>query len=204
MYCCAGGMWTRDLAASVGVTAPLHACEHYYVLFEGVEGLSPQLPVLRDFDYCAYYKYDADAGDPGIAAAGDDDAPQWPRGDLAGDALDGLRGGRERAAHRVALGPHLGMRQLHAPEALRISGRIRRGFALEGFELLHVVGHAGPVLSIVWSRSARRHRNLDFRYPSFYLVTQVTSKPAIPQTQAPPHLAPGRPLPRPPPTTDHP
>ena len=54
-----GGMWTRDLAASVGVTAPLHACEHYYVLFEGVEGLTPQLPVLRDYDYCAYYKYDA-------------------------------------------------------------------------------------------------------------------------------------------------
>ena len=54
-----GGMWTRDLAASVGVTAPLQACEHYYVLFEGVEGLTPQLPVLRDYDYCAYYKYDA-------------------------------------------------------------------------------------------------------------------------------------------------
>ena len=54
-----GGMWTRDLAASVGVAAPLHACEHYYVLFEGVEGLTPQLPVLRDYDYCAYYKYDA-------------------------------------------------------------------------------------------------------------------------------------------------
>src|SRR5450759_4689723 len=26
-----GGMWTRDLAACIGVTAPLHACEHYYV-----------------------------------------------------------------------------------------------------------------------------------------------------------------------------
>ena len=54
-----GGMWTRDLAASIGVTAPLQACEHYYVLFEGVEGLTPDLPVLRDYDYCAYYKYDA-------------------------------------------------------------------------------------------------------------------------------------------------
>ena len=29
------------------------------MLFEGVEGLTPQLPVLRDYDYCAYYKYDA-------------------------------------------------------------------------------------------------------------------------------------------------
>ncbi len=54
-----GGMWTRDLAASVGVAAPLHACEHYYVLFEGVEGLDATLPVLRDYDYCGYYKHDA-------------------------------------------------------------------------------------------------------------------------------------------------
>ena len=54
-----GGMWSRDLAASVGVNLPLHACEHYYVLFEGVEGLNPELPVLRDYDSCTYYKYDA-------------------------------------------------------------------------------------------------------------------------------------------------
>lgn len=54
-----GGMWSRDLAASIGVNVPLHACEHYYVLFEGVEGLHSNLPVLRDYDFCTYYKYDA-------------------------------------------------------------------------------------------------------------------------------------------------
>ncbi len=53
------GMWSRDLAASIGVNIPLHACEHYYVLFEGVDGLTPELPVLRDYDACTYYKYDA-------------------------------------------------------------------------------------------------------------------------------------------------
>ena len=53
------GMWTRELAASVGVNAPLHACEHYYVLFESVEGLDSSFPVVRDYDACAYYKYDA-------------------------------------------------------------------------------------------------------------------------------------------------
>jgi 4-methylaminobutanoate oxidase (formaldehyde-forming) len=53
-----GGMWSRDLAASVGVNVPLQACEHYYVLFESVEGLEPGLPVLRDYDACKYYKYD--------------------------------------------------------------------------------------------------------------------------------------------------
>jgi len=54
-----GGMWSRELAASVGVNVPLHACEHYYALFESVAGLDPSLPVLRDYDACTYYKYDA-------------------------------------------------------------------------------------------------------------------------------------------------
>src|SRR5882757_6584877 len=54
-----GGMWTRELAASIGVTVPLHACEHYYVLFQDVPGLSPDMPVLRDYDQCSYFKYDA-------------------------------------------------------------------------------------------------------------------------------------------------
>jgi 4-methylaminobutanoate oxidase (formaldehyde-forming) len=54
-----GGMWTRDLAASIGVTVPLHACEHYYVLFKDVPGLDASLPVLRDYDHCSYFKYDA-------------------------------------------------------------------------------------------------------------------------------------------------
>jgi glycine cleavage system T protein len=54
-----GGMWTRDLAAGIGVTVPLQACEHYYVLFKDVPGLDPQMPVLRDYDHCSYFKYDA-------------------------------------------------------------------------------------------------------------------------------------------------
>jgi 4-methylaminobutanoate oxidase (formaldehyde-forming) len=55
----APGMWGRELAASVGVNLPLHACEHYYVMFEPIPGLAPELPVLRDYDHCAYFKYDA-------------------------------------------------------------------------------------------------------------------------------------------------
>ena len=53
-----GGMWGRDLAAASGVTLPLHACEHFYLLTEPVEGLG-RLPVLRVPDECAYYKEDA-------------------------------------------------------------------------------------------------------------------------------------------------
>ncbi len=53
-----GGMWGRDLAAQNGVTLPLHACEHFYIVTEAIKGLS-QMPVLRVPDECAYYKEDA-------------------------------------------------------------------------------------------------------------------------------------------------
>ncbi len=52
------GMWARDFAASSGVSLPLHACEHFYIVTEGIDGLG-QLPVLRVPDECAYYKEDA-------------------------------------------------------------------------------------------------------------------------------------------------
>ncbi|WP_018236674.1 FAD-dependent oxidoreductase [Ensifer sp. BR816] len=53
-----GGMWGRDLAARSGVTLPLHACEHFYIVTEAIENLT-RLPVLRVPDECAYYKEDA-------------------------------------------------------------------------------------------------------------------------------------------------
>ncbi len=52
------GMWGRELANMSGVTLPLHACEHFYVVTEPIEGLG-RLPVLRVPDECAYYKEDA-------------------------------------------------------------------------------------------------------------------------------------------------
>ena len=54
-----GGMWGRDLASQNGVTLPLHACEHFYLITEPVAGLDPMTPVLRVPDECAYYKQDA-------------------------------------------------------------------------------------------------------------------------------------------------
>ncbi len=53
-----GGMWGRDVAAQSGVTLPLHACEHFYLITEPVPGLG-HMPVLRVPDECAYYKSDA-------------------------------------------------------------------------------------------------------------------------------------------------
>lgn len=54
-----GGMWSRDLAAGIGVTLPLHAAEHFYIVTEPVEGLPRDLPVLFLGDEWTYYKEDA-------------------------------------------------------------------------------------------------------------------------------------------------
>jgi 4-methylaminobutanoate oxidase (formaldehyde-forming) len=52
------GMWGRELARQSGVSLPLHACEHFYIVTEAIPGLS-RLPVLRVPDECTYYKEDA-------------------------------------------------------------------------------------------------------------------------------------------------
>lgn len=53
-----GGLWSRDIAKTVGVDLPLYACEHFYVVTEEIDGLTPR-PVLRDFDKGVYFKEDA-------------------------------------------------------------------------------------------------------------------------------------------------
>ena len=54
-----GGMWAREIGQMAGVTVPLHACEHFYIVTEQIDGLQRNLPVLRVPDECAYYKEDA-------------------------------------------------------------------------------------------------------------------------------------------------
>ncbi|MDD9921796.1 MAG: FAD-dependent oxidoreductase [Boseongicola sp.] len=52
------GMWSHSVGRMAGVNIPLHACEHFYIVTEGIDGIT-QLPVLRVPDECAYYKEDA-------------------------------------------------------------------------------------------------------------------------------------------------
>lgn len=53
------GLWTRDLAAQIGVRVPLYACEHMYVVTESMDFVTPDLPVLRDTDGYVYIKEEA-------------------------------------------------------------------------------------------------------------------------------------------------
>ncbi len=52
------GMWAREVGRMAGANVPLHACEHFYIVTEAIDGLK-ELPVLRVPDECVYYKEDA-------------------------------------------------------------------------------------------------------------------------------------------------
>ncbi len=55
----AGGMWTARFAAAHGVTVPLHAAEHVYLVTEPVPGLPRDLPGLVVAEDRVYAKEDA-------------------------------------------------------------------------------------------------------------------------------------------------
>ncbi len=50
------GMWARELGRMSGVTIPLHACEHMYIVTQPIQGVASDLPVLRDPDGHIYVK----------------------------------------------------------------------------------------------------------------------------------------------------
>jgi len=52
----ASGIWTRQLAATIGVNVPLQACEHFYVVTEPLDGVEPGMPTLRDPGGYTYFK----------------------------------------------------------------------------------------------------------------------------------------------------
>jgi len=52
----AAGMWARQLGEKNGVSIPLQAAEHYYLITEQMEGLDPSWPVIEDPANFGYYR----------------------------------------------------------------------------------------------------------------------------------------------------
>ena len=50
------GMWAREVGRMAGVTVPLHASEHFYIVTEPMAGVASDLPVLRDTDGYIYVR----------------------------------------------------------------------------------------------------------------------------------------------------
>jgi 4-methylaminobutanoate oxidase (formaldehyde-forming) len=50
------GMWARQLGAKNGVSIPLQAAEHYYLITEKIAGVEKSWPVLEDPGHYGYYR----------------------------------------------------------------------------------------------------------------------------------------------------
>jgi len=50
------GQWAKQLGRMAGVTVPLHSAEHMYIVTGRIDGVHPDLPVLRDPDGYIYVK----------------------------------------------------------------------------------------------------------------------------------------------------
>ena len=50
------GQWAKQVGRMAGVNVPLHSAEHFYVVTELIDGVHPDLPILRDPDGYTYFK----------------------------------------------------------------------------------------------------------------------------------------------------
>jgi 4-methylaminobutanoate oxidase (formaldehyde-forming) len=157
------GMWGRELGRMAGVNVPLHACEHFYVVTEELEGLPADLPVLRDPGACAYYKEDAGKI---LLGAFERHAKPWGMEGIPADFcfdqlpedVDHFMPVLERAMERVPLMEDAGIRTFfNGPESFTPDNRYLLGeapelpgfFVAAGFNSIGIqsAGGAGKVLA---------------------------------------------------------
>lgn len=160
----AAGMWTRHLAATAGVSVPLHGCEHFYIVTEPIEGLGRHLPTLRDPGGSVYIKEEGSrllvgAFEPVAKPIDVDELPADDDGFLhLPDDWDHLAPQIEAAIHRVPIIGETGIRLFfNGPESFTPDDAYLLGetpdlaghFVAAGFNSVGIqsAGGAGRVLA---------------------------------------------------------
>jgi len=192
------GMWTRTFAARAGVNVPLHACEHFYILTEPHAAVTPDLPVYRDYDACAYYKEDAGkmllgAFETVAKPWGMDGIPEDFEFDQLPDDFDHFMPILEGAMHRMPFFEEAGIQTFFCgPESFTHDDRYHIGpapeldglFVAAGLNSIGIqsAGGIGQVLA-EWMRdglppsdlnSVDIRRNMTFQGNASYLHDRVT------------------------------
>jgi len=68
------GQWARKVGLMCGVSVPLHSAEHMYIVTGKIDGVHPDLPVMRDPDGYTYFKEEVG----GLVVGGfEPDAKPW-------------------------------------------------------------------------------------------------------------------------------
>lgn len=136
----ASGMWSRELAAKLGVVVPACAVEHQYIVTEPLpdQDLVKTLPTLRDPERLVYYKPDA-GGRLVIGGYEDDTLPFGERGipgefvrQLLPDNLDRFAPLAELAGAVTPIVNEVGIRQvINGPIPYSADGDFVMGWAPE-------------------------------------------------------------------------
>ena len=131
------GQWAREIGAMAGINVPLQPVKHQYIVTEKIEGLSPDVPTLRDPDRRTYFKEEVG----GLVMGGYEPDPiAWTTGDiprpfefqLFDDDWDHFAQHLEQAVARVPALETAGIRQMiNGPESFTPDGNFILGAAPE-------------------------------------------------------------------------
>ncbi len=190
------GLWARDLGNEMGVSIPLQACEHFYIVSEPIEGLS-DMPVLRVPDECAYYKTDAGkmmlgAFEPHAKPWGMDGIPEDFEFDQLPEDIDHFEPILEMAMHRMPMLAEAGIHTFfNGPESFTPDNAYHLGLAPEmdnvwvaaGFNSVGIQSAGGAGMALAsWMDTGEKPfdlgdvdiaRTADFQSNKTYLVERV-------------------------------
>ncbi len=149
------GLWSHSVAALAGVSAPLHACEHFYLLTQPMEEITGHLPTLGDHDAHLYLRDDVGgllvgSFEPNARAIGLDKLPQDFAFDLLAEDWDHFEPMLMNGIHRIpALEKAEARMLLNGPESFTPDGRFLLGESpeLRGFFLGCGMNSAGMASS---------------------------------------------------------
>jgi 4-methylaminobutanoate oxidase (formaldehyde-forming) len=131
------GLWGRAVGAMAGVSVPLYACEHFYLLTKPIEGLGRHLPTLSDHDGFLYLRDEVDgllAGcfEPHARALPLDRLPADFAFELLDEDWDHFEPMMHNAIHRIPALEHAEAKTLvNGPESFTPDGAFLLGEAPE-------------------------------------------------------------------------
>ena len=131
------GQWSREIAALAGINVPLVSVQHQYLITERIDGVTPDLPTLRDPDRLTYWKEEVG----GLVMGGYESNPKpWAENglphpfefQLLENDLDHFEPLLELAAGRVPAMETAGIKQfINGPESFTPDGNFILGEAPE-------------------------------------------------------------------------
>jgi 4-methylaminobutanoate oxidase (formaldehyde-forming) len=151
------GMWGREVGRMAGVNVPLHAAEHFYIVTEPMEGVTRDLPVLRDTDGYIYVREEVGGllmggFEPAAKPWGMDGIPADFKFSLLPEDWEHFRVLMEQACVRIpALETAPVRRHVNGPESFTPDNRymlgeapeLRNFFVAAGFNSIGIASAAG-------------------------------------------------------------